>query len=242
MSLIVIPARLASKRLHGKALIKICGRELILRVIDRCVKSVADRVVVITDSKEIYNVCKKSVVSDVIIDKTQASCGTDRAAYVLNRYGDSIILNVQCDEPFIPPELLNLLIEDLKNNVDYINTPYVEIDEWEAKDQNTVKVVINKNNFALYFSRTLIPYQMDSDKRIYNKHIGVYGFHRETLIAFASLKTGNLERKEHLEQLRALENNIPIKMLKWPYNIIAINVLADIKKAEKYLEGVNIHG
>jgi 3-deoxy-manno-octulosonate cytidylyltransferase (CMP-KDO synthetase) len=242
MSLIVIPARLESKRLYGKPLIKICGRELILRVIDRCIKSVAERVIVITDSEAIYNICKKTEISDVIIDKTQAFCGTDRVARVLNRYDDNTILNVQCDEPFMPPEMLNLLIEDLDNNLDYINTPYVEIEELRAKDQNIVKVVMNKNNFALYFSRELIPYQKDCDKKIYNKHIGVYGFHRETLIAFSSLKIGNLEKKEQLEQLRALENNIPIKMLKWHDDIISINVLADIKKAEKYLDGVNVHG
>jgi 3-deoxy-manno-octulosonate cytidylyltransferase (CMP-KDO synthetase) len=243
MSLIVIPVRLGSKRLYGKALIKIGDKELILRVVDQCIKSIADRIVVITDSEEVFNVCKKLDITDNILDKTPVVCGSDRAARVLDKYDDNIILNVQCDEPFISPELLNLLIEDLRrDNSNYINTPFVEIDELEAKDPNIVKVVMDKQNFALYFSRALIPYYVDTVKKLYNKHIGVYGFHRDTLMAFSSMQRGYIEDKEHLEQLRALENNIPIKMLQWYNNIISINTLADVKKAEKYLKEVDING
>jgi 3-deoxy-manno-octulosonate cytidylyltransferase (CMP-KDO synthetase) len=243
MSLIVIPARWESKRLPGKPLIKIGGEELILRVINKCCKSIADKVVVITDNNEIYNICKKTEIIEVIIDKTEVACGTDRVARVINRYDDKIVLNVQCDEPFLPTELLNIIIEYLNNNSGkYIVTPYVEINEIEAKNPNSVKVVLDKNNFALYFSRASIPFVTDNSYKVYNKHLAVYGFHRDTLIAFSLLKVGDLESKERLEQLRALENNIPIKMLKWYNNIISINVLSDVKMAEKYLKGVGTYG
>ena len=243
MSLIVIPVRLGSKRLYGKALIKIGGREIILRVIDQSIKSIADRIIVTTDSEEVFNVCKKLEITDIILDKAPVACGSDRAARVLDKYDDKIILNVQCDEPFLSPELLNLLIEDLRSDdSNYINTPFVKIGELEAKDPNTVKVVMDKQSFALYFSRALIPYYVDTDEKLYNKHIGVYGFHRDTLMAFSSMSRGYLEDKEHLEQLRALENNLPIKMLEWYSNDISINTLADVERAEKYLKEVDTNG
>ena len=243
MSLIVIPVRLGSKRLYGKALIKIGGREIILRVIDQSIKSIADRIIVTTDSEEVFNVCKKLEITDIILDKAPVACGSDRAARVLDKYDDKIILNVQCDEPFLSPELLNLLIEDLRSDdSNYINTPFVKIGELEAKDSNTVKVVMDKQNFALYFSRALIPYYVDTVEKLYNKHIGVYGFHRDTLMAFSSMQRGYLEDKEHLEQLRALENNLPIKMLEWYSNDISINTLADVERAEKYLKEVDTNG
>ena len=243
MSLIVIPVRLGSKRLYGKALIKIGGREIILRVIDQSIKSIADRIIVTTDSEEVFNVCKKLEITDIILDKAPVACGSDRTARVLDKYDDKIILNVQCDEPFLSPELLNLLIEDLRSDdSNYINTPFVKIGELEAKDPNTVKVVMDKQSFALYFSRALIPYYVDTDEKLYNKHIGVYGFHRDTLMAFSSMSRGYLEDKEHLEQLRALENNLPIKMLEWYSNDISINTLADVERAEKYLKEVDTNG
>jgi 3-deoxy-manno-octulosonate cytidylyltransferase (CMP-KDO synthetase) len=184
-------------------------------------------------------VCCKETEVNVILDDTDVQTGTDRVAIAAEKYSDNIIVNVQCDEPFLPEELINNVISDLENaDTNYINSCYTIISEKDAMNPNNVKVVLDKDNFALYFSRALIPFHRENvENKCYYKHIGIYGFHRDVLMNFRSLEEGLLEKVEKLEQLRALENNIKIKMLEWHSDIVSINTYEDVVLAENSLKG-----
>ncbi|MCD8554218.1 3-deoxy-manno-octulosonate cytidylyltransferase [Seleniivibrio sp.] len=238
MSVVVIPARMASTRLPGKPLRKIAGVPMILRVAENCLKTVADRVIVATDSKEILETCEgfSGLESTMTADDIQS--GTDRVAKVAKFVDDDIIINVQGDEPFIDPELINKLINDLKENPQVLmNTAACTFTEGEdVKDPNCVKVVLDKNGFALYFSRLPIPYDRDGRGGVtYYKHIGIYGFRKSWLMQFASLAQTELENIEKLEQLRALENGVSIKVIKTDYKPVSVDTEEDLIKAEEIM-------
>ncbi|TCK60859.1 3-deoxy-manno-octulosonate cytidylyltransferase [Seleniivibrio woodruffii] len=238
MSVVVIPARMASTRLPGKPLRKIAGVPMILRVAENCKKSVAGRVIVATDSQEILEACEgvEGIESTMTADDIQS--GTDRVARVAKFVEDDIIINVQGDEPFIDPNLINELIKDLRDNPQVLmNTAACAFDEGEdVKDPNCVKVVLDKNGFALYFSRLPIPYDRDGSGNVtYYKHIGIYGFRKSWLIKFASLEQTTLENIEKLEQLRALENGVSIKVIKTDYKPVSVDTEEDLIKAEEIM-------
>lgn len=238
MSVVVIPARMASTRLPGKPLRKIAGVPMILRVAENCKKSVAGRVIVATDSKEILEACEgvEGLESTMTADDIQS--GTDRVARVAKFVEDDIIINVQGDEPFIDPNLINELIKDLRDNPQVLmNTAACRFDEGEdVKDPNCVKVVLDKNGFALYFSRLPIPYDRDGSGNVtYYKHIGIYGFRKSWLMKFASLEQTTLENIEKLEQLRALENGVSIKVIKTDYKPVSVDTEEDLIKAEEIM-------
>lgn len=238
MSIVVIPARLASTRLPEKPLRKIGGVPMILRVAEKCMQSSASRVIVATDSKEILEVCEgmNGLESTMTADDIQS--GTDRVARVAKYVEDEIIINVQGDEPFIDPELINALIKDLEENPQIMmNTAACTFAEGEdVKDPNCVKVVLDKNDFALYFSRLPIPYDRDGVGGItYYKHIGIYGFRKSWLLQFAKMEQSILEQIEKLEQLRALENGVSIRVIKTDYKPVSIDTEEDLKKAEEIM-------
>lgn len=238
MSVVVIPSRMASTRLPGKPLRKIAGVPMILRVAENCLKSVADRVIVATDAKEILEACEgfEGLESTMTADDIQS--GTDRVARVAKFVEDDIIINVQGDEPFIDPELINELIKDLSENPQVLmNTAACTFAEGEdVKDPNCVKVVLDKNGFALYFSRLPIPYDRDGKGGVtYYKHIGIYGFRKSWLMQFAKLEQTELEDIEKLEQLRALENGVSIKVIKTDYKPVSVDTEEDLVKAEEIM-------
>jgi 3-deoxy-manno-octulosonate cytidylyltransferase (CMP-KDO synthetase) len=242
MSVIVIPARMASTRLPGKPIRKIGGIPMILRVAEKCMQANANRVIVATDSKEILEICEQMDGLECTMTADDIQSGTDRTARVAKYVEDDIIINVQGDEPFIDPELIKALISDLNENPDVMmNTAACAFgaDE-DYKDPNAVKVVLDKKGFALYFSRLPIPFERDGDGgATHYKHIGIYGFRKKWLLEFAKLEPTMLEQAEKLEQLRALENGIKIKVIKTNYKPVSVDTEEDLKKAEEIM-GRNI--
>jgi len=241
MSIVVIPARYASTRFPGKPLKKIKGVPMILRVAERCMKSKADRVVVATDSREILQVCETVNGLESTMSSPDLRSGTDRVAVVSRFILDDIVINVQGDEPFIDPALIDSLIDDLEQNPDVkMNTAACKFSpDEDPSDKNLVKVTTDKDSNALYFSRSLIPHDRDASGNVeYYKHIGIYGFRREWLLEFADMEPSQLEQIEKLEQLRALENGIDIKVLNTEYKPVSIDTEADLKKAEEIISGM----
>lgn len=240
MSIVVIPARFASTRLPGKPLKKIKGVPMILRVAERCLKSKADRVIVATDSEEILKVCETIDGLESTMSSPDLQSGTDRVAVVARFALDDIIINVQGDEPFIDPALIDALIDDLERNKDVqmITAACTFAPDENPADTNAVKVVMDKNGKALYFSRALIPHDRDSGGNVeYYRHIGIYGYRREWLLKFASLEQSALEQAEKLEQLRALENGTGVKVIKTDYRPVSVDTEEDLKRAEQIING-----
>ena len=192
--MIIIPARLSSSRLPKKVLADINGLPMIIRCAN--IAKEVDEVLIATDSKEVIEVCKKYKFNAVMTNKNHQS-GSDRikeAADIIGLKDNDIVINMQGDEPFLEPEILEAVKNELLSlNRDFkMVSCYKEINELEAEDPNLVKVVIDKHSNALYFSRSKIPYNRDNLPHIYKGHIGIYGFDKKSLDIFVSLK-GELE-------------------------------------------------
>ena len=212
----VIPARLASTRLPRKPLADIGGAPMVVRVAQQAAKSLASQVVVATDSDEIIQVCQQHQIS-VVKTSAHHPTGTDRLSELVVMRGlsdEAIVVNVQGDEPFIPPELINQVAQALADHPDSaIATAAVVIDDAsEIHNPNVVKVVLDANGQALYFSRAAIPFQRDGlEPSIpYLRHLGIYAYKVHFLKAFAGLPPAPIEKMEALEQLRALYNGYKI--------------------------------
>ncbi|BAI80506.1 3-deoxy-D-manno-octulosonate cytidylyltransferase [Deferribacter desulfuricans SSM1] len=240
MATVIIPARYDSTRLPGKPLVKINGVTMINRVASRCLLSKADRVIVVTDDVRILEECEKIDGLECVMSDKNIKTGSDRVAKVAKYIDDDIIINVQGDEPFIDPKLINDLIDSMVANSD-INmiTACCEIAEEEASDPNVVKVVVDKNNDALYFSRQMIPFVRDDNKIMYKKHIGIYGFRKNYLFKFTEMGEGELEKCEKLEQLRVLENGDKIRVLMTDYKPVCVDTMEDVKKAEEIAKEID---
>ena len=205
---VVIPARLASTRLERKALADLGGKPMVVRVAERAAQSTATRIIIATDSSEIESVCKASKL-EVMMTRADHPSGTDRLAEVAEQLGlhdEAIIVNVQGDEPLIPIELINQVAMTLESKPHCaIATAAVAIeDQEEITNPNAVKVVLNKNNDALYFSRSAIPFDRNQSAPTYYRHLGIYAYRARFLHAFSKLTISPLEQAESLEQLRAL--------------------------------------
>jgi len=233
MALIVIPARYGSKRFPGKPLVKIHGKEMVLHVYERALKSkFAREVIIATDDDRIFS-CAKNYGAKVEMTAKDIKSGTDRVWEVAKKLNYRIVVNLQGDEPFIDPSVIDDAILTLKNSKDAdISTPVKPInEEKEIKDPNIVKVVFNGSYYAIYFSRSPIPYYREKKGEIkYYKHIGLYCFKREALQKFVNLPQSNLEKIEKLEQLRAIENGLKIKIFITDYNSISVDTPEDLKK------------
>lgn len=215
---VVIPARLGSTRLPGKVLADICGRPLIAHVYDRAVEAGARSVVIAADNERVVEACR-AFGADVQLTSPMHHSGTDRVHEVATARGwkdDRCIVNLQGDEPMMPPEVVaacaNKLVEDPEAA---ISTCAHALSDPEAfANPNVVKVVCDARDRALYFSRARIPFPRDADGADCPegalRHIGVYGYRVAALRRFASLQPGSLEALEALEQLRALEQGMPI--------------------------------
>jgi len=214
---VVIPARLGSTRLPRKPLADIGGKPMVVRVAERAQQSLAHSVVVATDSTEIQAACDKHRI-DCLITSPEHPTGTDRIAEVaqlLKLPNNAIVVNVQGDEPLIPPELINQVAKTLAEHPQCaISTVAVPItDTAEIQNPNVVKVVLNRLGEALYFSRAVIPFVRDlqsSPKIEYLRHLGIYAYRTEFLQAYSRLEPAPPEQAEALEQLRALWNGYRI--------------------------------
>ena len=233
--MIIIPARLSSSRLPNKVLADINGLPMIIRCAN--IAKEVDDVVIATDSKEVIEVCKKYNFEAVMTDKNHKS-GSDRikeASDILRLNENEIIINMQGDEPFLEPEILQKVKETLNNlNREFkMVSCYKIIDELSAEDVNLVKVIIDKNSDAIYFSRSKIPYNRDNAPHQYKGHLGIYGFDKKSLDKFTQMK-GHLEHIEKLEQLRVIENGEKIKMIEVKTKSFGIDTKEDLERAREY--------
>lgn len=233
--MIIIPARLASTRFPNKVLADIGGLPMVVRTAKRVEH--LDRVVVAADDESIIKICKDYNIEARLTSTTHKS-GTDRineCANILGLCDDEIIVNVQADEPFIEPEVVESLIVKLKelqkNNEEFImGSCFNAINAESAKDPNLVKVVLDNENNAIYFSRSLIPYNR-SGRATYFGHIGIYGFSKKSLKEFCNLSDAPIEDIEGLEQLRAIYHQKKITMLKVSSTGFGIDTEEDLKRA-----------
>ena len=238
--LVVIPARQASVRFPGKPLVPIAGRPMIQHVVERVRRAqLVSRVVVATDESSIQQAVE-DFGGDAILTRQDHRTGTDRVAEVASHLHAEIYINVQGDVPLIDPATVDAVASAmLEDESVEIATPCTAIaHQNDIMDPNIVKVVRDFDNNALYFSRAPVPWVSDRGETVaarHWKHIGLYGFRRETLLEFPTLPPGDLERLEQLEQLRWLENGFRIRVVEADYDAISVDVPADIERVEKLL-------
>jgi len=237
---VVIPARYESTRLPGKPLIDIAGIPMVIRTAIQASKSGAKYVIIATDDERIKHTAEKHGFEALMTDKNHPS-GTDRVLDITNQKGwlkDEIIINVQGDEPLIDPELIKLLAKALQEvNINYVSacSNFENFDDY--LNPNNVKVVCDKNEFALEFYRD----PLIKNKKYWNPqqqfyHIGIYGYTKKMLDDFCILPISKLEKKLKLEQLRALENNLPLMMLNYKGKIHrGVDTTGDLSVIRKYL-------
>ena len=233
----VIPARFASFRFPGKPLAMLGNKPLIQQVYDSATQTdLFDKIIVATDDNRIFDKVGQ-FGGDVVLTSKHHKSGTDRIAEVCTNLEAEIIVNIQGDEPFISKEPLQKLISVFDEpTVQVASLMHKSMEEIE--NPNIVKVVCDNNNFALYFSRSPIPFIRTLQPEFF-KHIGVYAFRREALFKFIQFTMGKLEQIEKLEQLRFLENGIKIKMVETSFQGIGIDTPEDLKKAELSLQNTN---
>lgn len=233
--MIIIPARLASTRFPQKVLADIGGLPMVVRTAKRVEH--LDRVVVAADDESIIKICKEHGVEAMLTSTTHKS-GTDRiyeCATILNVTDDELIINVQADEPFIEPDVVKSLINRLKTLQDtnesfIMGSCYNAINAEAAKDPNLVKVVLDKVDNAIYFSRAQIPYNQGGGAKYFG-HIGIYGFSKKSLSEFCNLGDAPIEDIEKLEQLRAIYHQKKISMVKVASTGFGIDTQEDLKRA-----------
>ncbi|MGO5426900.1 3-deoxy-manno-octulosonate cytidylyltransferase [Fusobacterium mortiferum] len=234
----VIPSRYASTRLEGKPLKDICGHTMIEWVYKRTKLSNLDEVVVATDDERIYKEVERFGGKAILTSKEHEN-GTSRIAEVCTKYEDyDVIVNVQGDEPLIEPEMINSIINSFKeDDTISMSTLKYKIDTMEEiENPNYVKVITDKKGYALYFSRSVIPYPRKLEIQNYYKHVGIYGYKRDFVVEYAKMEPTPLELSESLEQLRALENGYRIKVMETPYKIIGVDNQEELEKVREYIK------
>lgn len=236
----VIPARYASTRFPAKLMQDLGGKTVITRTYESAINTkLFDDVFVVTDSDLIYN----EIVSNggkAIMSTKKHESGSDRIAEAVENLDVDIVINVQGDEPFINAEALAKVIEVFKNDedkkVDLASLMCEITTEEDINNPNIVKVVVDQNGFALYFSRSVIPYPREKNVGVrYFRHIGIYAFRKQALLDFYSLPMKSLEASEKLEQLRYLEYGKRIKMVETLHVGIGIDTPEDLEKARRML-------
>jgi len=243
----IIPARFGSTRFPGKPLALLKGKPVIQHVYQAVSSAgLIDAVFVATDDRRIFDVVT-GFGGRAVMTSTEHTCGTERIAEVAQDIECDIIVNVQGDEPFIKPEMVDdvikVLSDDRRAEISTLAKKTDDIKEILSPD--IVKVVFDNEGFAMYFSRAPIPFYRDEwmiqkieDEKIGGcyKHIGIYGYKKDVLLRFASMPQGRLELIEQLEQLRALAGGIKIKVKETPYDTFGIDTPQDLERAEEWLD------
>lgn len=242
----IIPARYASTRFPGKPLHPIAGKPLIQRVVEQCrqAKSLSD-VIVATDDARIAEVVRQ--FCRVEMTRADHPSGSDRIAEVAARCECDAVVNIQGDEPLIDPAVIDAVAGALAGEeMSTAATPIQHPAEYD--NPNVVKVVVNAAGRTLYFSRRTIPYLREAASRSVSeqlaafpflKHLGIYGYRRETLLRLVKFPVSPLENAEKLEQLRALENGIAIAVVRVNYNSVGVDVPEDVARVERLLVGAD---
>ncbi len=240
----IIPARYASTRFPGKPLALIAGKPLIQHVIERSrlAKSLSE-VIVATDDPGIRDAAQK--FCRVEMTRSDHPTGSDRIAEVAARCSCDGVVNIQGDEPLIEPEVIDAVAGALAEQ--QMSTAATSIkNPGDYENPNVVKVVVSAAGLALYFSRRTIPYLREAASRSvkeqlaafpFLKHVGIYGYRRETLLRLVKFPVSQLEAAEKLEQLRALENGIPIAVVKVDYESVGVDAPGDVERVERLLKG-----
>jgi 3-deoxy-manno-octulosonate cytidylyltransferase (CMP-KDO synthetase) len=255
----IIPARLLSTRLPNKLLLPLAGKPLILWTAEQAKKARnISRVIVATDCEEIFRVVQASGIEAMMTSADHQS-GSDRIAEVAETLpADSIIVNVQGDEPLIPPSTIEKAVEAILQNdsIQMATTCEPIHDVKDVLSSDVVKVITDKENFALYFSRSPIPFPREAVKKygslekalredkdllpLFRKHTGLYVYRREFLLRYTKMTQTNLEKIEMLEQLRALENGARIKVVEVTETSIGVDTPEDFARIEKIIEARKI--
>jgi len=254
----IVPARLASTRLPGKALIEIAGKPMVCWVAERArAARNVDRVIVATDSQQIVDVVQQNGIEAVLTSPAHAS-GTDRVAEVANNIPEAeIVVNVQGDEPMISPATIERAVDTMAQEMSKTNGAGI-VTTWEPIDSirellnpDLVKVVLDENENAVYFSRSPMPYPRDAAKRhgspnaalenepellkLFRKHTGLYVYRRDVLLEFTKWPSSQLEQIEALEQLRALEHGIKMKVVEACAASTGVDTFADLERVRELM-------
>ena len=246
--IVVIPARLASTRLPRKLLLDLGGKSILQRVYEQCLLAEEiDAVYIATDSIEIYKACQAFTDRLIMTAETHSS-GTDRIAEAVATLDCQVIVNVQGDEPFINPKLITQIAQAVEGNTAPMSSAMTRITQTdELRDPNVVKVVVNHQSQALYFSRSVIPHHRDDWETLmhkhasipetlpFYKHIGIYGYSRDFLLYYTQMAPSYLESVEKLEQLRVLENGYAIQMIETAEIGLGIDTPEDYQEAQAIL-------
>ena len=237
---VAIPARIGSTRLPRKVLLEINGKPMLHHVIERCLETeLVEEVFVVTDSQEVYD-SVSSTSAKALMSDPDCSSGTERIASVIDQLPGEIIVNVQADQPVVEPDLIDSLIYELVENEADIATPVWKIRSAEdLEDDSLAKVVRDHKGYALYFSRSPIPFLRDIERMqwttraVYWSHYGIYAYTRKILETLDEIPIGVLEQFEKLEQLRFLENDFKVMTVETSYRQMAVDTYEDLKKMKQ---------
>ena len=235
----IIPARYKSTRFPGKPLADILGKPMFWHVFNRArLCPELTNVMLATDDDRIFSAAEKLDVP-VVMTRDDHESGTDRvleAAESIKVPQDAVVINIQGDEPALKPAMISELIAPFENPDVLVTTPIRKITSQEAENPDIVKVVFTLNGKALYFSRSPIPWPRENQESEFYGHIGLYAFRMNALRQFVALQPGRLERTEKLEQLRLLENEIPVHVMVTKHRSIGVDRPEDIEKVRKILK------
>lgn len=235
-TLCVIPARYASTRLPGKPLADIAGKPMIVRVYEQASRAKRlSGVIAAVDDERVYEAVVSHGGKAMMTAKGHPT-GTDRLAEVAAAHPEAeLIINVQGDEPLIEPDLIDALAaafeEEPELQMATVKSPMT--DENEMRNPNNVKVVTDKEGYALYFSRSLLPYPRENTGVTVYKHIGIYAYRRDFLLQYARMEPTALEQTESLEQLRALENGYKIKVIATDFKFVGVDTPEDLAEVNR---------
>ncbi len=237
----VIPARYGSTRFPGKPLADILGKPMIQHVWERASQAkTLEKMIIATDDERILRKAKE-FGAEAVLTSSSLSSGTERVAETVRDLDADIVANIQGDEPLIKPRAIDEAIKSLIDDpeIPMATLAYKMTEKEEIEDPNVVKVVFDKDNFALYFSRSPIPYSklktQNSKLKTY-KHLGLYVYRKEFLLKLAKMEPSPLERMEGLEQLRVLENGYRIKVVETEYDSIGVDTPEDLKRVKALLQ------
>jgi 3-deoxy-manno-octulosonate cytidylyltransferase (CMP-KDO synthetase) len=235
----MIPARLEATRFPRKLMQDLGGKTVIMQTYEATLNTeLFDQVYVVTDSEIIFNEITSNGGKAIMSIGVHES-GSDRIAEAVKGLDVDIVVNVQGDEPFTNKEslqnLLSVFVDDIENQIDIASLMVQITDKEEISNPNNVKVVVDVNDYAMYFSRSPIPFSRDEKYGTHYKHIGIYAFKKEALLRFTELTMSALEQTEKLENLRFLENGMRVKMATTLHIPIGIDTPEDLEKARKVL-------
>jgi len=242
---VVMPARLASTRLPNKLLCDVCGKTVLQRAYENASRSKNASVVVIACDDEALMENARSFGGKAYMTSKDHQSGTDRIAELLPVIDADIIINVQADEPLLDVSIIDMLIDAMrKDTTASMATAVIPIkDVQDAQNPNVVKVVLDNNDFAVYFSRAAIPFDRDATVGVpFYKHFGIYGYRKEFLRGYKSMPASYLEKFEKLEQLRAISNGHKIKVIRAEIDSVGVDTQSDLDRVREIVAKRGING